>query len=123
MTRVSFRYAVLALCLTLAVSAFARPKSENITLYHDATLNGTNVPAGDYVVKYDTEGPNAQVWFMHGNKQVASATGQVKTLDKKCAASQLVIDTQGNGRSISELDLGGKDLAISFAAAGSAAGK
>ena len=123
MTRVTLRFALLALACTLAMNAFAKPKSENITLYHDASLNGTNVPAGDYVVKYDTEGTNAQVKFMKGNKEVATANGQVKTLPKKAANSQVVMTEDGSSRSINEIDFGGKDTAISFGSAGAAAGK
>ena len=123
MTRVSLRFAVLALSVMLAVTAFAKPRSENITLYHDATVNGTSLPAGEYTVKYDVEGSNAQVWFMQGSKQVATATGQVKTLSKKTGSSQVVLDTDGNMRSISEIDFGGKDVALTFGSNGTAAGK
>jgi hypothetical protein len=123
MTKVPVRFALLALALTLTVSAFAKPKSESITLYQDASINGTTLPAGDYVVKYDVEGNNAQVKFMKGSKEVASANGQLKTLTKKPDASQVVVDNTGNSRSISELDFGGKDTAISFASGGSSAGK
>ena len=123
MTRVSVRYALLVLSLTLALSAFAKPKAENITLYHDATLNGANLPAGNYVVKYDVVGSDAHVTFMRGNKEVANATGQVKTLPRKVGSSQVVLNTEGNSRSISEIDFGGKDTAISFESAGATAGK
>ena len=58
MTRLSVRFALLALALTLSLSAFAKPKSAGITLYQDATVNGTTLPAGEYVVKYDVEGDN-----------------------------------------------------------------
>lgn len=123
MTRITLRFAFLAVACTLAINAFAKPKSQNITLYHDASLNGTNLPAGDYVVKYDTEGSNTQVKFMKGNKEVATATGQVKTLPKKSASSQVVLNEDGSSRSISEIDFGGKDTAISFGSAGATAGK
>lgn len=123
MSRMSLRYAVLALVLMLSLGAFAKEKSESLTLYHDATLNGTNLPAGEYTVKYDVSGTNAQVKFMHGKKEVASATGQVKSLDKKPATSQVVLNTENNARDISEIDFGGKDTAITFASAGTAVGK
>jgi recombinational DNA repair protein RecT len=123
MTRVTVRLAVLAFAVMLALNAFAKPKSENITLYQDATLNGTSVPAGEYVVKYDVDGSNAQVKFMKGNKEVASATGQVKTLNKKVVSSQVVLNSDGNARTISEIDFGGKDTAISFGSDTSASGK
>jgi hypothetical protein len=121
MTRTTVRFALLALALTISLSAFAKSKSETITLYHDASLNGTSLPAGDYVVKYDLDGSNAQVKFLQKGKEVASATGQVKTLDKKAQSNQVVMSDQG--RSISELDFGGKDTAITFGASSAEAGK
>jgi uncharacterized protein YfaP (DUF2135 family) len=114
---------VLICALMLSFSAFAKSKSENITLSHDATIGGTNLPAGDYVVKYEVEGSNAQVKFVKGGKEVASANGQVKTLSEKPESNQVVVNTAGNNRAISELDFGGKDTAISFESGGMAAGK
>jgi len=122
-TRIAVRLALLVLALTLSISAFAKPKSENITLYQDATVNGTNLPAGEYVVKYDVDGSNAQVKFMKGSKEVASANGQVKTLSKKSVSNQIVLNDAGNARSIAEIDFGGKDTAISFESDGATAGK
>jgi hypothetical protein len=121
MMKITVRFALLVLALTISLSAFAKPKSENITLYHDASINGTNLPAGDYVVKYDVDGPNAQVKFMQKGKEVASATGQVKTLDKKAASNQVVMSNQDRG--ISEIDFGGKDTAITFGSSGTMSGK
>lgn len=120
MNRLPVCFALLALALTLSVSAFAKPKSENLTLYHDATLNGANLPAGEYVVKYDTDGPNCQVKFMKGSKEVASANGQVKTLPRKAGLTQVILNTDGGARSISEIDFGGKDMAVSFESASTA---
>jgi hypothetical protein len=123
MTKIPVRFALLALALTLSISAFAKPRSESITLYQDATINGTTLPAGEYVVKYDVDGSNAQVKFMKGGKEVANANGQLKTLTTKPVSSQVVMDTSGNSRSISEIDFGGKDTALSFASGGTSAAK
>ena len=123
MTNMPVRFALLALALTLSVSAFAKPRSESMTLYQDASINGTNLPAGEYTVKYDVDGSNAQVKFMKGGKEVATANGQVKTLTKRPDSSQVILDNSGNSRSISEIDFGGKDTALSFASGGTSAGK
>ncbi|HVP54870.1 MAG TPA: hypothetical protein VMU45_07735 [Candidatus Eisenbacteria bacterium] len=123
MTKIPVRFALLALALTVTISAFAKPKSENVTLYQDATVNGTNLPAGDYVVKYDVSGSNAQVKFMKSGKEVASTNGEVKTLAKKPAANQVVTTDEAGSHVISEIDFGGKDTALTFGAAGTAAGK
>ena len=123
MTRILVRFALLVLTLAFSITAFAKPKTETVTLVHNATLNGTNLPAGEYVVKYDVEGSNAQVKFLKGSKEVASANGQVKTLTKKPGSNQVVLNTNGDARSISEIDFGGKDTAITFESADTTAGK
>ncbi|HZD33224.1 MAG TPA: hypothetical protein VE779_16360 [Candidatus Angelobacter sp.] len=123
MKRFTTSFTLLALALGLAMTAWAKPKSENITLYHDANINGTSLPAGDYVVKYDPDGKDTQVHFYKDNKEVASAAGELKTLPKKVQSNQVVLDTQNGSQTISEIDFGGKDTAISFASAGTAVGK
>jgi len=123
MTRNAVRFALLVLALTLSISAFAKSKSENISLFQDVTVNGTTVPAGDYVVKYDIDGNNAQVKFTQNGKDIATTTGQVKMLNKKPAQNQVVLNTAGDTRTISEIEFGGKDTAITFESAGAAAGK
>jgi hypothetical protein len=123
MTRIPVRIALIALIVTLSLSAFAKPKSESISLFQDVTVNGTNVPAGDYVVKYDIDGSNAQVKFTQHGKEIASANGQVKTLSKKPVQNQVLLNTVGSSRTISEIDFGGKDTAITFESSGASAGK
>jgi hypothetical protein len=123
MTRNAVRFALLVLALTVSITAFARSKSENISLFQDVTVNGTTVPAGDYVVKYDIEGSNAQVKFTKNGKEIASANGQVKTLTKKPDRNQVQLSSAGDTHTISEIDFGGKDTAITFEGAGAAAGK
>jgi hypothetical protein len=123
MKRLTTRFTLLALALGLAITAWAKPKSENITLYHDSTINGTTLPAGEYVVKYDTEGSTTAVHFYRGNKEVASATGAWKSLERKVTSNQVIFDSQGSTRNISEIDFGGKDMGLSFAPAGTAVGK
>jgi len=123
MTRNAIRFALLVFALTLSIGAFAREKSESISLFQNVTVNGTTVPAGDYVVKYDIEGSNAQVKFTQNGKEIASTNGQVKTLSKKPVRNQVFLNTAGDSRTISEIEFGGKDTAITFDSAGAAAGK
>lgn len=105
-------FAILAIMLSL--SAFAKEKSTNVTLTQNASLNGTALPAGDYVVKYDVTGSNATVKFVKGKKEVASATGQVKTLAKRPVTTHLTIGGNGNDQSIQEIEFGGSDTSVSF---------
>ncbi|HEY4900514.1 MAG TPA: hypothetical protein VIH91_06820 [Terriglobales bacterium] len=123
MTRFPVRTGFLVLAVMLSLSAFAKPKTDTITLFDETTVSGTNLAAGQYTVKYDVNGSNAQVKFMKGNKEVASANGQVKNLPKKAESTQVVLNTEGKARSIAEIDFGGKDTAISFESSGTTAGK
>ena len=75
MTRILARLTVLIFAITMSITAFAgSTKTDTITLYHDAQLNGTTIPAGEYTVKCETTGNSAQVKFMKGKKEVASAS-------------------------------------------------
>jgi hypothetical protein len=123
MTRTLARLTLFVFALTLSISAFAASKSQDITLYQDAQLNGKTLRAGDYTVKYETTGSTAQVKFVRNGKEVASATGQVKQLTKAPDNAQL-ITSDGNGTStINEIDFAHSNTGVTFdSSAMSAAG-
>ncbi len=123
MTRTLARVAWFVFAVTLSISAFAGSKSQTLTLAHDAQLNGTTLPAGEYTLKYDTNGPSCQVKVLKGNKEVASAQGQVKQLASKPDHDQVVLAT-GNGLpSINEVDFSNSTTAITFESSMANAGK
>jgi hypothetical protein len=120
MTRILAPLTVLILAMGLSISAFAgSTKTDNISLYHDAQLNGTTIPAGDYTVKCETNGSNAQVKFIKNGKEVATASGQVKDLGSKSQRGQVVLQ---NG-SIQEVDLAGSKTGVTFESSMANAGK
>jgi hypothetical protein len=124
MTRTVVRAALFIFALTMSVTAFAGSKSENVTLYHDAQLNGKTIPAGDYTVKCDTSGSTAQVKFLRNGKEVASASGQVKQLSNVPDHNQVVTQDGNGAATISEIDFGHSNTGISFDSASMAnAGK
>ncbi len=123
MTRILVRGALVVFALALSITAFAGNKSQTFTLYHDSQLNGTALPAGEYTVVYDMTGSNAQVKFMKGKKEVASATGQLKQLERKPAYNQVVVTNEGGSDAINELDFHGSTTGISFASSAASAGK
>jgi len=67
------------------------------------------------------DGSTADVKFIQGKKEIATAQGQIKPVEKKVSLNQLILSTQG--RTIQEIDFGGSDTAITFGASSSAAGK
>lgn len=120
MTRILARLTVLVFAIGISINAFAgSTKTDTITLYHDAQLNGTTIPAGEYTVKCETTGNSAQVRFMKGGKEVASASGQAKELGSKAEHGQVVLQ---NG-SIQEVDLAGSKTGVTFDSSMANAGK
>ena len=114
MTRILARVTLLIFALSMSIGAFAGSKSQTITLFHDASLNGKTLPAGEYTVKCDTTGSTAQVKFLKNGKEVASATGQVKQLGNAPQFNQVVTE-DGNGRAtISEIDFSNTRTGVTF---------
>ena len=60
------------LALLLASSAFAATKGE-LTLLNPATVNGTNLKAGDYKLQWDGTGTDVQVTFLQGKTVIAKS--------------------------------------------------
>ena len=123
MRTLSTRFTLIALALSLVMTAWAKPKSENVKLYHNATVNGTLLPAGDYVVKYESEGSTTQVHFIKGGKEVCAASAELKTLTTKSADNSVLFADDANPHRISEIDFGRKNTAVTFESASTGAGK
>ncbi len=115
MTRMLTRVALLVVAITMSISAFAGSKSESLTLLHDAQLNGTTIPAGDYTVKYDANGSTCLVKVMKGSKTVATANGELKQLANKPQRDQVILQNDGGSVPVlSEMDFSNSTTAISF---------
>jgi hypothetical protein len=114
MTRTLAYIGTLIFALTMSIGACAGSKSETITLFHDAQLNGKTLPAGEYTVKCDNNGSTAQVKFLRNGKEVASANGQVKQLNPSPEHNQVVVQ-DGNGvGTISEVDFSHSGTGVTF---------
>jgi hypothetical protein len=72
--------AVLSLALVLAtgVSCLAK-NSESVTFAHNIVVNGTTLPAGHYIVRWEDHNPGATVVFSMHRKVVLSTDGTVLT--------------------------------------------
>ena len=122
MTRTLARFTLLVFALALSITAFAGNKSETITLYHDAQLNGKTLRAGEYTVKCNNTGSTSQVTFLRNGKEVASATGQVKPLSNAPESNQIVTQDGNGSASISEIDFAHSNNAVTFESATMSAG-
>jgi hypothetical protein len=99
----------------MSISAFAGSKSESLTLFQDAQLNGTTIPAGEYTVKYDPNGSACLVKVMKGGKTVATANGELKQLASKPEHDQVVLQNDTGGLpAVNEMDFSNSKTAITF---------
>ena len=105
--------AVLGLAVLLATSAFASNKG-TLTLQEATQVNGTQLPAGQYQVRWDGTGSNVEVSFLQGKKEVAKASGKVIELPKASGYDSAVVDHSGGTAALSEVRFANKKVALAI---------
>lgn len=99
-----------------AVSARAGD-SETITIGHDATVGGAFLAAGEYVVKWKTHSPEAEVTFQsaQSHKVVTKAQGRLEKRNVVYDHHMVVYEEAPDGsRKLVELRFGGTNRALIF---------
>lgn len=105
--------AVLGLAVLLATSAFASNKG-TLTLQEATQVNGTQLPAGQYQVRWDGTGSNVEVSFLHGKKEVAKASAKVIELPKASGYDSAVVDHSSGTAALSEVRFANKKIALAI---------
>src|SRR6202140_5786796 len=72
---------VLGLAVLLASSAFASNKG-TLKVHETLEVNGQQLPAGEYQLRWDGTGSNVEVSFMRGKKEIAKTSAKLVNLDK-----------------------------------------
>lgn len=67
----------------MSMSAFAASNSANVSLPHAISVNGKQLPKGDYKVKWEGSGSDVQVSFLQGKNVIATASGKVTPRQSK----------------------------------------
>ena len=103
---------VMGLALLLASSAFAATKA-NLTLQSPATINGTQLKAGDYKLQWDGSGPTVEVSISQGKKVLAKVPAKVVDLDSAPANNAAIVKMNDDGTStLSGARFQGKKFAL-----------
>ncbi|HEX6905540.1 MAG TPA: hypothetical protein VF154_02945 [Terriglobales bacterium] len=105
---------VLAVAVLLSTAAFAAGKPGSLYLGEAAQLNGKQIPAGTYQLKWQGNGPAVQVYVMKGKKVVASAPAKVEQVSAQSDHGAAVIDTAGGSRTLVEARFAGKNYKLVF---------
>jgi hypothetical protein len=103
---------VMGLALLLASSAFAATKGE-LTLLNPATVNGTNLKAGDYKLQWDGTGTDVQVTILQGKNVIAKVPAKLVDLSAPAPNNAAVLNTGENGsRTLAGARFSGKKYAL-----------
>jgi hypothetical protein len=106
---------LLGLALLLATSAFAAGNKGSMQLLGPVNVSGKQLPAGDYSVKWDGNGPNVEVNILKGNKVVATTPARLIDLSAKPERDAAVVKNNDDGsRSLAEIHFGGKTYGLAI---------
>ena len=111
---------MLVLALTLVASAFAGGDSHkgNFLVSGPVEVNGQQLPAGEYVAKWDGDGPDVQVNITQNGKTLATVPAKVVQLDQKASENSTeVINGSGGSGQLSSVRFGGKKYSLQMNAA------
>jgi hypothetical protein len=107
----------LALALLLATSAFAASDAHkaNLQVFDPVQVNGKQLSAGEYQLKWEGNGPDVQLNIMKGKKVVATTQAKVVDLEQKSNGDAAIVSNNTDGsRSLNQIRFGGKKFALSL---------
>ena len=111
---------VLGLAVLLAASAFASNRG-SIQVQEPFEINGQQLPAGDYQVRWDGTGSSVALSFFQGKKEVAKTTAQMVSLDRAPDYDSAVVDHSNGKATISQLRFAGKKYQLAIGSSDRAA--
>jgi hypothetical protein len=102
---------VLGLAVLLASSAFASNKA-TLQVREPFIVNGQQLSAGEYQLRWDGTGSSVEVSVMQGKKEVAKTWAKVVSLDKAPDYDSAIIDHSTGKTTVSEVRIAGKKFAL-----------
>jgi hypothetical protein len=106
---------VLGLAVLLATSAFASNKG-TLQVHETLEVNGQQLPAGEYQLRWDGTGSNVEVSFMRGRKEVAKTSARLVNLDKASESDSTLVDHSTGKAIVTEVRFAGKKYALALGA-------
>lgn len=108
----SLKLMLLLFALALSTAAFAGEKG-NFQISDAVQVNGTTLPAGDYVARWDGAGPAVQVNITRNGKTVATVPAKLVQLDQKAAQDSAEVQNLAGGRrELTTLQFSGKKYSL-----------
>jgi hypothetical protein len=107
--------AVFGLAVLLASSAFASSKG-TVQVSEPFQVNGQTLAAGKYQLQWDGTGPNVEVSFLQGKKEVAKAPAKLVELGTAASNDSAAINHEDGKATISEVRFYGKKYVLAIGA-------
>ena len=107
------KFVVLGLAVLMATAAFASNKA---SVYFDEAVqvNGQQIPAGNYQLRWEGNGPNVELSFMQGKKELAKTSAKLTELDRASDYDSAVIDHSNGNAAVSQIRFAGKKNALTI---------
>ena len=119
----SLKAMLLLFALALSTAAFAGEKG-NFQISEAVQVNGTTLPAGDYVAKWDGTGPTVQVSISRNGKTVTTVPAKLVQLDQKASQDATEIQNHSGGRrDLTSLQFSGKKYSLQLGGAATEAAR
>jgi hypothetical protein len=106
---------VLGLAVLLASSAFASNKG-TLQVHETLEVNGQQLAAGEYQLRWDGTGSNVEVSFMRGKKEIAKTSAKLVNLDKAADNDSALVDHSSGKAIVTEVRFAGKKYALALGA-------
>jgi hypothetical protein len=105
---------LLGLALLLATSLFAANKG-SLQVNESVAVGGKQLPAGDYTVQWEGNGPNVDLNILRGKNVVATVPAHVVDLERSPDRGSAVTSVNGEGhKALNEIRFGGRKYALAI---------
>lgn len=102
---------VLGLAVFVATGAFASNKG-SLHIQEAVEVNGQQIPAGDYQIRWEGTGANVEVSVMQGKKELAKTTAKEVELQQASSYNAAIVNRSNGKASVSEIRFAGKKTAL-----------
>jgi hypothetical protein len=111
-------YWVVIGTLFLSSMAAIAASRGSLQLSEQVLVNGQSLPAGEYQVKWDGDGPNVDLRILRDGKLVTTVPARTIDLPRKDSEDSVLTKKNDDGSwSLSEIHFGGKKYAIAIGTA------
>ena len=106
--------AILGAAFLFSTSAFAQSDNKGkLSVPETITVEGKQLPPGEYKVQWEGTGPNVEVKILKGRETVATAPARVVQAENKTSVDSYGITKQPDGsRALSSIYFGGKNFSL-----------